>query len=134
AIDAISCFALHPGRFCISAPGARPNPRWLPLLIRRGCETSAASIPTRPGRTWPTVCLLSTPGSSVFAPPTMTGMTSSSPSPEPQLPSHLPNSYKPGGVNLSERYRGPLLGCCGPVRVILIECESWADAVGEMSI
>jgi len=35
AIDAISCFALHPGRFCISTSGARPNPRWLPLLIRR---------------------------------------------------------------------------------------------------
>ena len=40
AIDAISCFALHPGRFCISTSGARPNPRWLPLLIRRGYEIS----------------------------------------------------------------------------------------------
>ncbi len=38
AIDAISCFALHPGRFCISTSGARPNPRWLPLLIRRGYD------------------------------------------------------------------------------------------------
>jgi hypothetical protein len=38
AIDAISCFALHPGRFCISTSGARPNPSWLPLLIRQGYE------------------------------------------------------------------------------------------------
>ena len=38
AIDAISCFALHPGRLCISTSGARPNPRWLPLLIRHALE------------------------------------------------------------------------------------------------
>jgi len=38
AIDAISCLALYPGRLCISTSGARPNPRWLPLLIRQGYE------------------------------------------------------------------------------------------------
>ena len=38
AIDAISCYALNPGRLCISTSGARPNPGWLPLLICRGYE------------------------------------------------------------------------------------------------
>ena len=38
AIDAISCFALHPGRLCISTSGAKPNPCWLPLLIHQGYE------------------------------------------------------------------------------------------------
>lgn len=38
AIDAISCFALYPGRLCISTSGARPNPTWLPELIRQGYE------------------------------------------------------------------------------------------------
>lgn len=33
AIDAISCFALHPGHRCISTSGARPNPAWLASLI-----------------------------------------------------------------------------------------------------
>jgi Protein of unknown function (DUF3991)/Toprim-like len=33
AIDAISCFVLHPGLRCISTAGARPNPRWLPGLL-----------------------------------------------------------------------------------------------------
>jgi hypothetical protein len=33
AIDAISCFALHPLLRCISTAGARPNPRWLPALL-----------------------------------------------------------------------------------------------------
>ena len=33
AIDAISCFALHPGHWCISTSGARPNPAWLSTLI-----------------------------------------------------------------------------------------------------
>ena len=36
AIDAISCFALHPNNRCLSTAGARPNPIWLPLLIARG--------------------------------------------------------------------------------------------------
>ena len=36
AIDAISCFALHPEHRCISTAGARPNPRWLAPLIDQG--------------------------------------------------------------------------------------------------
>ena len=36
AIDAISCFMLHPGRQCISTAGARPDPRWLAPLIEQG--------------------------------------------------------------------------------------------------
>jgi hypothetical protein len=36
AIDAVSCLALHPHTHCVSTAGARPNPRWLPLLIRGG--------------------------------------------------------------------------------------------------
>lgn len=36
AIDAISCFALHPHSCCISTSGARANPRWLaPLLLNK---------------------------------------------------------------------------------------------------
>jgi hypothetical protein len=38
AIDAISCFALYPGRLCVSTSGARPNPSWLPELIRKGYD------------------------------------------------------------------------------------------------
>jgi hypothetical protein len=33
AIDAISCFTLHPEHRCISTAGARPNPRWLAPLL-----------------------------------------------------------------------------------------------------
>ena len=33
AIDAISCFILHPSSLCISTSGARPNPRWLPSQL-----------------------------------------------------------------------------------------------------
>ncbi len=36
AIDAISCFALHPGHWCISTSGARPHPTWLPHFIAQG--------------------------------------------------------------------------------------------------
>lgn len=36
AIDAISCFALHPDHRCISTSGARPNPSWLASLIHKG--------------------------------------------------------------------------------------------------
>jgi hypothetical protein len=36
AIDATSCFALHPECLCISTAGARPNPQWLPSLIQQG--------------------------------------------------------------------------------------------------
>jgi hypothetical protein len=36
AIDAISCFLLHPTSGTISTAGARPNPRWLPALLAQG--------------------------------------------------------------------------------------------------
>jgi hypothetical protein len=36
AIDAISCFALHPQYRCLSTAGARPNPRWLRSLLDQG--------------------------------------------------------------------------------------------------
>ena len=36
AIDAISCFALHPHHRCFSTAGARPNPRWLQPLLDQG--------------------------------------------------------------------------------------------------
>ena len=37
AIDAISCFMIHPRHRCISTAGARPNPCWLAPLLRQGC-------------------------------------------------------------------------------------------------
>ncbi len=36
AIDAMSCFLLHPSSLCVSTSGARPNPRWLPLFLSQG--------------------------------------------------------------------------------------------------
>lgn len=36
AIDAISCWLLHPAALCLSTSGARPNPRWLSALLSRG--------------------------------------------------------------------------------------------------
>jgi protein strawberry notch len=36
AIDAMSCFLLHPASLCVSTSGARPNPRWLPSLLSQG--------------------------------------------------------------------------------------------------
>jgi len=36
AIDAISCRILHPHLGCLSTAGARPNPRWLALLLAQG--------------------------------------------------------------------------------------------------
>lgn len=36
AVDALSCFALDPGRWCISTAGARSRPAWLPNIIRHG--------------------------------------------------------------------------------------------------
>lgn len=35
AIDAMSCFALHPGHRCLSTAGARPNPVWLADLVNQ---------------------------------------------------------------------------------------------------
>ena len=36
AIDAISCFTLHPAYGCISTAGATPRPPWLSPLLRQG--------------------------------------------------------------------------------------------------
>jgi hypothetical protein len=36
AIDAISCFMIHPHACCLSTAGARPDTAWLPAIIRRG--------------------------------------------------------------------------------------------------
>ena len=36
AIDAISCFQIHPQRICISASGVRANPAWLRVLMAHG--------------------------------------------------------------------------------------------------
>jgi hypothetical protein len=36
AIDAISCFSLHPDHRCLSTAGARSNPGWLADLLDRG--------------------------------------------------------------------------------------------------
>lgn len=38
AIDAISCFELHPMCLCVSTSGARANPSWLPSLLREHRE------------------------------------------------------------------------------------------------
>jgi hypothetical protein len=38
AIDALSCFALHPEYRCLSTAGARPNPAWLQPLLDQGCQ------------------------------------------------------------------------------------------------
>ena len=36
AIDAISCWLLHPASLCLSTSGARPNPGWLPAFLSQG--------------------------------------------------------------------------------------------------
>ena len=36
AIDAISCFLLHPTSLCLSTSGARSNPRWLSAVLSQG--------------------------------------------------------------------------------------------------
>jgi len=38
AIDALSCFVLHPEHRCISTAGARPNPHWLGPLLAQGYQ------------------------------------------------------------------------------------------------
>jgi hypothetical protein len=38
AIDAISCFALHPQSRCLSTAGARPNPTWLKPLLSQSAR------------------------------------------------------------------------------------------------
>src|SRR6266487_2717955 len=36
AIDAMSCFLLHPSSRCVSTSGTRPNPHWLPAFLSQG--------------------------------------------------------------------------------------------------
>ncbi|MEI6297863.1 MAG: DUF3991 and TOPRIM domain-containing protein [bacterium] len=38
AIDALSCWALHPQSRCLSTAGARPNPLWLRLLLPQASQ------------------------------------------------------------------------------------------------
>jgi hypothetical protein len=49
AIDAISCFQLHPERICISTSGVRANPPWLPGLIARGYHIHCGFDADEPG-------------------------------------------------------------------------------------
>lgn len=49
AIDAISCFQMHPERICISTSGVRANPRWLSGLIARGYEIHCGLDADGPG-------------------------------------------------------------------------------------
>ena len=49
AIDAISCFQLHPERICISTSGVRANPPWLKTLIARGYHIHCGFDTDAPG-------------------------------------------------------------------------------------
>jgi hypothetical protein len=49
AIDAISCFQMHPDRICISTSGVRANPPWLPGLIARGYRIFCGFDADEPG-------------------------------------------------------------------------------------
>ena len=49
AIDAISCFQIHPQRICISTSGVRANPRWLIGLIACGYELHCGFDADGPG-------------------------------------------------------------------------------------
>jgi len=48
AIDAISCFALHPHSCCISTSGARANPHWLAPLLLNQCYQLYCGFDTDP--------------------------------------------------------------------------------------
>ena len=49
AIDAISCFQLHPQRICLSTSGVRANPPWLAGLIARGYQIHCGFDTDHPG-------------------------------------------------------------------------------------
>lgn len=49
AIDAISCFQMHPERICISTSGVRANPHWLGGLITRGYKIHCGFDTDAPG-------------------------------------------------------------------------------------
>jgi len=49
AIDALSCFQMHPQRICISTSGVRADPPWLGGLIARGYELHCGFDADGPG-------------------------------------------------------------------------------------
>lgn len=49
AIDAISCFHLHPEHICISTSGVRADPSWLAGLIERGYQIQCGFDADQPG-------------------------------------------------------------------------------------
>jgi hypothetical protein len=49
AIDAISCFQLHPQQICISTSGVRANPPWLTTLLARGYHVYCGFDTDTPG-------------------------------------------------------------------------------------
>jgi hypothetical protein len=51
AIDAISCFQMHPHCICISTSGVRANPPWLRELIARGYDLRCGFDADEPGDT-----------------------------------------------------------------------------------
>lgn len=51
AIDALSALALHPQSRCLSTAGARPDPQWLPDLLRQGLPTACGFDADTPGET-----------------------------------------------------------------------------------
>jgi hypothetical protein len=51
AIDAVSCFQIHPQRICISASGARANPAWLSVLMAHGYTILCGYDADHPGDT-----------------------------------------------------------------------------------
>lgn len=63
AIDAVSCLAIHPSHWCISSAGARPNPAWLPILLRQhlqiycgfDADTTGETMAQNMIRSYPTI-------------------------------------------------------------------------------
>jgi len=49
AIDAMSCFLLHPSSLCVSTSGARPNPRWLQPFLSQGLRVYCGFDADSPG-------------------------------------------------------------------------------------
>jgi hypothetical protein len=62
AIDAISCFELHPMCLCVSTSGARANPSWLPSLIREHREIYCGFDSDSTGETMATNMMARNPG------------------------------------------------------------------------
>jgi Protein of unknown function (DUF3991)/Toprim-like len=62
AIDAISCFELHPTCLCVSTSGARANPSWLPSLLREHREIYCGFDSDSTGETMATNMMAQYPG------------------------------------------------------------------------